>query len=155
VCPNDRTAFNQPAHLLPKNFDTLDNVHCSLASRKFTCPEHKEAFRYFDTKCQRLICADCAVFNHNDHACQSLAAAAISRRSKLRAMVDRSQSHCSSLEAAAAAVATMREEAEAEYQREKAAIKDAFAKVMMWLNLRQMCCSVEEGACGAAAGAGV
>ncbi len=130
-CPNDRTAFQQPAKSLPKNFEVL---HISqslslLARATATCPEHKEAFRYFDTMCQRPICADCSAFSHNGHACQSLAVAATSRRSQLKSMVERSQTHCSNLEAAAAAVAKMREEAEAEYAREKAAIGAAFAEV--------------------------
>ena len=128
-CPNDRTAFQQPAQSLPKNFALLQVIpQVGGKSGNGICPEHKEAFRYFDTVCKRLICADCAVFSHNGHACQSLAAAATARRSQLQSTAEKSRLHCSSLEAAAAAVAKMREEAEAEYAREKAAIGAAFAE---------------------------
>ena len=164
-CPNDRTAFQQPAHSLPKNFEVLQITQSAIhqtsscsnsqsSSSGGTCPEHKEAFRYFDTVCQRLICADCAVFSHNGHACQSLAAAATARRSQLQSLVERSQTHCSSLEAAAAAVAKMREEAEAEFAREKAAIGAAFAEVSV-AHRRVPVIAGAEGGGGAAAGAGV
>ncbi len=99
------------------------------------------------------------MFNHNGHACQSLAAAATARRSQLQSLVERSQTHCSSLEAAAAAVAKMREEAEAEYAREKAAIGAAFAEVCgQCASQPRICVSLAagaEGGGGAAAGAGV
>ena len=124
-----------------------------------TCPEHKEAFRFFDTVCKRPICADCLAFSHNGHACQSLAEAATARRSQLQSVVDKSLLHCSSLEAAAAAVAKMRKEAEAEYAREKAAIGAAFAEVGgQSASLPRICVSLStgaEGGGGAAAGAGV
>jgi hypothetical protein len=126
-CPNDRTAFQQPAHSLPMHWTLLEMIQSS--SYDSICPEHKEAIRYFDTVCKRPLCADCLVFNHNGHVCQSLAAAATARRSQLKSLVERSQTHCSSLAAAAAAVAKMREEAEAENAREKAAIGAAFAEV--------------------------
>ena len=55
-CPDDRTAFQQPAQSLPKNFDLLhitqssrSSLPASASSNNGTCPEHKEAFRYFDT----------------------------------------------------------------------------------------------------------
>jgi hypothetical protein len=137
-CPNDRTTFQQPAHSLPKNFDLLGLVQDlaslqvgNIKSGNGVCPEHKETFRYFDTVCKRPICMDCFALKHHGHACQSLAEAATARRSQLQSVVERSQTHCSSLEAAAAAVAKMREEAEAEFAREKAAIGAAFAEV--WL----------------------
>jgi hypothetical protein len=132
-CPNDRTAFQQPAQSLPKNFDLLHMAHqlanLQVSGKTNTCPEHKEAFRYFDTVCQRPICAECSAFSHNGHTCQSLEAAAIARRTQLQSLVERSQTHCSNLEAAAADVARMREEAEVDYTREKAAIGAAFAEV--------------------------
>ena len=78
---------------------------------------------------QRPICMDCFALNHHGHACQSLAAAATACRSRLQSLVDQSQTHSSNLEEAATAVAAMREEAEAEYAREKAAIGAAFADV--------------------------
>jgi tripartite motif-containing protein 56 len=127
-----------------------------------TCPEHREAFRYFDTVCQRPICMDCFALNHHGPACQSLAAAATARRSQLQSLVERSQTHFSSLEAAAAAVAKMREEAEAEYAREKAAIGAAFSEVCMVKAplsqeyvFRVSLAAGAEGGGGAAAGAGV
>ncbi len=134
---NDRTAFQQPAQSLPKNFIVLElvvqefaNLQVGKSSKKSTCPEHKEAFRYFDTVCKRPICADCLAFSHNGHACQGLATAA----ARLQSLVERSQTHCSSLEAAAA-VAKMREEAEAEYSREKATIGAEFAEVGLSLDV--------------------
>ncbi len=134
LCPIDRTAFQQPAQSLPKNFTVLEMIQSSASSSEIgsgngVCPEHKQAFRYFDTVCKRPICMDCFALNHHGHACQSLAAAATARRSQLQSVVERSQTHCSSLEVAAAAVAKMREEAEAEFAREKAAIGAAFAEV--------------------------
>ena len=40
------------------------------------CAQHRKPFCYFDERCNKPICVECAALNHNGHTCVSMDEAA-------------------------------------------------------------------------------
>lgn len=98
-------------------------VKCTL------CPKHQEPFRYFDTECQCLICADCFVLKHSAHKSLSLDKAAVSQKDDLRSLCRHLQSRATDASFAKEEISRVLHGLEGNFRSSSKKVEDHFGQV--------------------------
>ena len=100
-----------------------------LPSVSVLCPEHNDQFRYFDEKCDRVICRDCYAFNHSGHKCVEAAKAASKYRQEIKALVTKASSQLEKIQAAEGQVMRARISMKEACDKGRAEIQQFFQQV--------------------------
>ena len=94
------------------------------------CSEHNDQqYRFFDEKCNRVVCRDCVALKHNGHNCLSLAEAASKYQPEMEAIATKASNHAMGIKAAEARVAAVSLDLNKAYEEQIVQIKGSFKKV--------------------------
>jgi hypothetical protein len=117
---------------ISKEHHVVSLVELAVNPRKAVvplCPEHEEAFRYFDVACDKLICRDCQALEHNGHKCIAIAEAATNVRRTLDPLCAKATASAASVHAAQGAVGSLQAELAQALSEEKRKVRSAFSTV--------------------------
>ena len=69
---------------------TLEELEANpqLASVSLTCQKHNDKFRFFDEKCEQVVCRECIALEHFGHECLPLAEAASKYRPCVEELIE-------------------------------------------------------------------
>jgi len=107
------------------------------------CLEHNQAFAFYDTQCQTVVCRDCIALDHCGHKCISLAAAGVGCREKLDELAQKVTVLSNKMHDVETSVARVRQDLTLCYQQEDAKITAAFDQVRAALATREVALRAE------------
>ena len=119
-------AKNSKEHHVVSLAELASNPRKAVAPQ---CPEHEEAFRFFDVACDKLICRDCHALEHNGHKCISIAAAATQARLALDPLCTKATALAASVHAAQGAVGGIQTALAHALSEEERKVRSAFSTV--------------------------
>lgn len=102
-----------------------------------TCLEHNQAFAFYDTQCQNVVCRDCVALEHSGHKCISLPAAGVGCREKLQELAQKATALSNKMHDVEASVARVRQDLTLCHQQEDAKIAAAFNQIRAALSTRE------------------
>jgi len=101
------------------------------------CLEHNQAFAFYDTQCQNVVCRDCVALEHSGHKCISLSAAGVGCREKLQELAQKATALSNKMHDVEASVARVRQDLTLCHQQEDAKITNAFNQIRAALSNRE------------------